>query len=166
MSRSKLIAFIVLITLAFGVALVCDALAGEKVKFRVVWYMVKFQSLDVAGEEGRILYLMEQKGIVTVLQGNKLLDGMVITDVGCGDQNTKMGTGSAHGVNEWTDRGGDKIYWTWEGKGVKGVWSGPITIMRGTGKFERLKGNANWTYNGVAPNQAYADWDGELEWSR
>ena len=33
MSRFKLFAFIALITLAFGVALISDALAGEKVKW-------------------------------------------------------------------------------------------------------------------------------------
>jgi hypothetical protein len=166
MSRLRIFALIALITFALGIALVGNALAGEKVKLRVVWYGVKWQSVDVAGEEGRILYNNEQKGIVTVLQGNNLLDGMVITDVGCGDMNTKTGIGSAHGVNEWTDRDGDKIYWAWEGKGTKEFWSGPITIVRGTGKFQGLKGHAIWTYYGVAPNQAYADWEGEVQFSR
>ena len=163
MSRFKLIACIALIILAFGVALVGDALAGEKIKARVVWYRIKWEPVNVPGEEGRIVFVYEQKGIVTVLQGNKQLDGIAVVDVGCGDMNTKTGTGSNHGANEFTDRDGDKIYWTWEGKQVKGVWSGPITIVRGTGKFERLKGKATWSYYGVTPNQAYADWDGELE---
>jgi hypothetical protein len=169
MFRFKILALIALFTFALGLALAGEAVAGQKVKFRVVWHNVKWETVNVPVEEGRILYLFEAKAIVTVLQGNKLLDGMLISDVGCGDMNTKTGTGSGHGVNEWTDRDGDKIYWTWEGNWTdmgKGVWSGPITIVRGTGKFERLKGNATYTYHAVAPKQAYADWDGELEWPR
>ena len=166
MSKIKIFAFIALIALAFGLALVGDAVAGEKFKLRPVWYGVKFEPVNVPGEEGRILFVMEQKGILTVLQGSKLLDGMVGSDVFYGDLNTKTGTGSGGGVIEWTDRDGDKIYWAWEAKVVKGVWSGPITSVRGTGKFEGLKGKATWIAFAAAPNQDYVDWDGELEWPR
>jgi hypothetical protein len=56
MSRFKLIAFIALITLAFAVTLVGDALAGEKFKGRTVNYTVKFQAVDIPDQEGHILY--------------------------------------------------------------------------------------------------------------
>jgi len=166
MSRFKILALIALFTFALGLALASDALAGEKIKFRAVWYTVKFEPLNVPGEEGRILYLVEWKGILTVFQGSKLLDGMVGSVVGYGDLNTKTGTGSGEGVIEWTDRDGDRIYWAYEAKAVKGVTSGPITVIRGTGKFEGLKGRATWINYEPAPNQTYTDWDGELEWSR
>jgi len=166
MSRFKILALIALFTFALGLALAADALAGEKLKLRNVFYTVKFEPLNVPGEEGRILLLLEQKGILTVFQGSKLLDGMVGWVVGYGDLNTKTGTGSGGGAFELTDRDGDKIYWAWEAKVVKGVWSGPITVIRGTGKFEGLKGKATWISYQVAPNQNYCDWDGELEWPR
>jgi len=41
MSRFKLFAFIALITLAFSVAIVGDALARERFKTRTVYYTVK-----------------------------------------------------------------------------------------------------------------------------
>ena len=66
MSRSKLLTVITLITLAFAVALVGDALAGEKFKCRVVWYWTKAESINVPGEEGRIMLIREDKGILTV----------------------------------------------------------------------------------------------------
>jgi len=45
MSKIRIFAFIALITLAFGVALVGGALAGEKVKGRTVWYTVKWEQI-------------------------------------------------------------------------------------------------------------------------
>ena len=167
MSRFKILALIALFTFALGLALASDALAGEKIKFRAVWYTVKFEPLNVPGEEGRILYLVEWKGILTVFQGSKLLDGMALFNVGVLDMNTKTGIGSGHGVIECTDRDGDKIYTTYEAKGVKGLWSGPWDFVRGTGKFEGLKGKATWSnVPNVAPNQNYSDCEGELEWPR
>ena len=166
MSRFKLIAFIALITLAFGVAPVGDALGGEKIKVRTVWYRVKAEVVNVPGEEGRIFFNAEDRGIMTVLQGSKLLDGMALFNVFVLDMNTKTGTGSGHGAIECTDRDGDKIYTTYEAKGVKGLWSGPWDFVRGTGKFEGLKGKATWSAVNVNPSQHYSDCEGELEWSR
>jgi len=166
MSRFKILALIALFTFALGLVLVGEALAGEKIKGRNVWYRVKAESVNVPGEEGRVFFMAEDKGIMTVFQGSKLLDGMALFHVCVLDMNTKTGTGSGHGVVECTDRDGDKIYTTFEGKGVKGVWSGPWVFVRGTGKFEGLKGKATWSTIRVAPNQSYVDWEGELEWPR
>jgi len=163
MSRFRILALIALFTFALGLALVGEAVAGEKFKLRAVWYTVKLESVNVPGEEGRIFFVCEDKGILTVLQGSKLLDGMVALDAYFGDLNTKTGTASGGGAIECTDRDGDKIYWTWEGKAVKGTWSGPATILRGTGKFEGVKGKITWVSFNVAPNQFYVDWEGELE---
>ena len=166
MSRHKTIMLIVLFAFAVSLTLAGEALAGEKFKARNDWYRVKAEFVNVPGEEGRIFYMWEEKGIQTVFQGSKLLDGMALFNVGVSDINTKTGIGSGHGVIECTDRDGDKIYTTWEGKGVGGPWSGSWTFVRGTGKFEGLKGKATWSSFTVAPNQDYADWGGELEWSR
>jgi hypothetical protein len=77
-----------------------------------------------------------------------------------------MGTGFAHGELLFTDRDGDKMYWTYEGKAGKSIWSGPSTFVRGTGKFEGMKGESTWTSFYPAPNQTYVDWDGEIEFPR
>ena len=91
------------------------------------------------------------------------MDGMAGLVVGSTDANTKMGTGFGHGEIIFTDGGGDQIYWAYEAKGEKGIWSGPATIVKGTGKFEGLKGKATWSQVVVAPNQLYVDWEGEME---
>jgi hypothetical protein len=166
MSRFKIFTLIGLFTFPLGLALVGEAVAGEKIKGRNVWYRVKAEVVNVPGEEGRVFFMAEDKGILTVFQGSKLLDGMALFNVFVLDMNTKTGTGSGHGVVECTDRDGDKIYTTFEAKGVKGLWSGPWAFVRGTGKFEGLRGKATWSSVPVAANQHYSDWEGELEWSR
>ena len=166
MSRSKILGIIALIVFAMGILLVGNSVAAEKFKWRAVWYSVKVQSVDVPGEEGRIMVVREDKGILTVLQGSKLMDGMAGVHAPFLDVNTKTGTGFVHGVIVFTDRDGHKMYWTHEGKGEKGIWSGPATLVRGTGKFEGLKGKATFSTVVVAPNQFYADWEGEMELPR
>ena len=163
MSKSKIAGIIALIAFAMGILLVENSVAAEKFKWRVVWYMTKVQSVDVPGEEGRIMLIREDKGVLTVLQGSKLMDGMAGVNVPCVDVNIKTGTGFGHGVILFTDRDGDKMYWAYEGKGENGPWSGPATAVRGTGKFEGLKGKATWFEVDVAPNQFYVDWEGEME---
>ncbi len=63
MSRSKGLAFIALITLAFAVTLEGDALAGEKIKNRIVGYTVKWEQVEVGDQEGHVVAVMEAKGI-------------------------------------------------------------------------------------------------------
>jgi hypothetical protein len=166
MSKSKIAGIIALIAFGMGILLVENSVAAEKFKWRVVWYMTKVQSVDVPGEEGRIMLIREDKGILTVLQGSKLMDAMAGVNVPSVDLNTKTGTGFGHGVMLFTDREGHKMYWTWEGKGEKRIWSGPATLVKGTGKFEGLKGKATWVQGVVAPNQSYVDWEGEMDLPR
>jgi hypothetical protein len=166
MSKLKIVGMMALITFAMGILLVGDALAGEKFKWRVVWYTVKDESTNVPGEEGRIMMIREDKGILTVLQGNKLMDGMAGLNVYYIDMNTKTRTGFGHGLMLFTDRDGDKMYWAFEGKAKGGPFSGACTIVRGTGKFEEAKGKATWSSLRVAPNQFYVDWEGEMDLPR
>jgi len=163
MPKSKIVGIMALIAFVMGILLVGNSVAAEKFKWRVVWYVVKVQSVDVPGEEGRIILANEAKGILTVLQGSQRMDRMAGVVVISGDVNTKTGTGFNHGVIQFTDRDGDKMYWSFEGKTVKGSSSGPMTFVRGTGKFEGLKAKATWSSVTVAPNQFYVDWDGEME---
>lgn len=166
MSKSKFLGIMALIAFVVGILLVGNSVAAEKFKWRIVWYSVKVQSIDVPGEEGRIMAVREDKGILTVLQGSKLMDGMAAVHAPSIDVNTKTGTGFGHGTILLTNRDGDKIYCTWEGKGEKGLWSGPASIVRGTGKFEGVTGKAVWSSVNVAPNQMYVDWEGEIELPR
>jgi len=163
MPKSKIVGIMALIAFVMGILLVGNSVAGEKFKWCIVWYVTKSESVNVPREEGRIMLVSEAKGILTVLQGSQRMDRMAGVVVYSGDVNTKTGTGFNHGEIHFTDRDGDKTYWSFEGKGVKGRFSGPMTFVRGTGKFEGLKAKATWSTVTVAPNQFYADWDGEME---
>ena len=166
MSKSKIVGMTVLIVFAMSIFLVGNAVAADKFKWCVVWYVTKSESVNVPREEGRIMLVSEAKGILTVLQGSQRMDRMAGVVVFSNDMNTKTGTGFNHGVIQFTDRDGDKTYWSFEGKAVKGRFSGPMTFVRGTGKFEGLKAKATWSSVTVAPNQFYADWEGEMELPR
>ncbi len=163
MSKSKVVGMMVLIVFAMTIILAGNALAGEKIKWRAVWYMVKAETVNVPSEEGRILILYENKGILSVFQGNKAMDGLAGINVGVVDANTKTGAGFGHGELHFFNAKGDKMYWKWEGKGEKGVWSGQCTAIKGTGKFEGLKGQARWTQFSINEKQNYVEWEGELE---
>ena len=158
MSSSKIFAFITLITLTLGIAMVGEALAAEKVKGRNVYYTTKWQQIPVGDEEGHIIAISEAKSITTILRGKAIPDGLVGRSVGLRDMG-KAGVRSIHVYEEFTDKDGDKIYC--EDKG-EGKWS----YVKGSGKFEGIKGGGTATYYPLSPEQGYADWEGEVELPR
>jgi len=166
MSRFRTFAFIAVITLAFGVAAISDAVAGERHETRVVKHSAKWQPVEVPGEEGKVLASFEQKGIETNLGGKPLFDGWLWHVVGLLEVNEKTHVGSGYGYTLSTDRGGDKVYMQWEGKRVQGDlhWRGTGTIVKGTGKWEGIQGKCTWIETNPAPGQMYddVDWDIEL----
>jgi hypothetical protein len=74
MSRFKLSAFIILITLAFGVALVGSALAGEKIRVQAtnVFHLSEVASHPVEDVEGHVMILYKGEG-VELLKGGELV---------------------------------------------------------------------------------------------
>ena len=168
MSRFKLIAVIALITLAFGVVLVGDALAGEKVKFRDANYRVKIEPVAVGDEEGHVVVVWEGKGICTNLEGKKFLDGWLHRQAGLTDVNRNAGTWSTQGYSEFTDPDGDKIYAAWEGKKVKKdiPGEGTVRLIKGTGKWQGIQGKGNWISYSPAADRVYSDTEWDVEWPR
>ena len=166
MSRFKLFAFIALIALAFAVTLVGDALAGEKVKCRVVGYTVKWEQVEVGDQEGHVVAVAEAKGINSTILGKTMPDGMLYRLPCLLDINLKTGVGSlVVGYSEFTDRDGDKIIhkvtgkYPGGGKAAEGEW----TCIKGTGKFEGMQGKGTWLGHDLTPTQWYVDWEGEVE---
>jgi hypothetical protein len=63
------------------------------------------------------------------------------------------------------------MYYRWEARRTKGklwasTWEGKITIPRGTGKYEGIKEKGTSSSHTIAPNQAYEDWELEVELPR
>jgi len=168
MSRFKLFGFIALITLAFGIALVGDALAGEKYKSRTAYYNTKWEQIEVGDQEGHVLAVGEGVGIVTLLEdGIPTTDGAVERTAGLYDLNLKTGTLSARGYSTVTDRDGDKTFSVWEGKMVgqpgKARGEGTFKYVGGTGKYQGIKGGGTWVSHRITPTQRYSDVQGEYE---
>ena len=150
-----------LVAFTMSIALVGNAVAGEKFKWRIEWNMGKPAVVNVPGEEGQIMSLREDKGVLKVLVGSKVMDGMAGVNVGANDMNTKTASGFGHGEIHFT-RGEDNMYWAWEGRAKNGPWSGPATLGKGTGKFAGMKGKATWSLVPVSAEQYYVHWEGEL----
>jgi hypothetical protein len=171
MSKSKIIGMMTLIAFAMGIFLVGDALAGEKFKGRTVWYCTKWEQIGVPGKEKHLLAVNEAKGISINTEGKAFAEGAVERSVGVFDIDIKTETGSSQGYQESTDRDGDKIYYRWEAKRVRGklwaaVWEGKFTILSGTGKYEGIKGEGTFSYYNPAPMQSNAEWEMEVELPR
>ena len=168
MSKTKIIALVALIILAFCMTTIGNAVAGEKFKLSTVYYAVKWEHINVPGEEGHLVAAQEAKGISRNMEGETFGDGWVDHQASVFDINLKTGLGSGHGYGEVTDRDGDKYYYTWEGKRMRGkiwasYWRGEMTIVKGTGKYEGIKGNGTFSAYPIASMQWYSDTELEVE---
>lgn len=171
MSKIKIFAFITLITLAFGVAVAADALAGEKYKIHSVLYTVKWETINVPGEEKHLLALADSRGVTSNLEGKPFGDGLVHQSVGLLDIDLKAESGSANWYEEYTDRDGDKICTKSEGRRIKGQywggsWEGTLIIVKGTGKYEGIQGRAKWSFYNPAKMQTVVDGEWEVNLPR
>ena len=158
MSRSKLITFIALITLAFAGALVADALAGEKgnVVVRDVFFSAGYTSAKVPDLEGHVMNLIEAKGMSFSEKWGSCLLTMSAT------QDYTKGVGPYQGYIHYTypDASTITIKITGEGKGSsrgEGTW----TYLKGSGRFEGIEGGGTREYTVLGPGQWYADAEGE-----
>lgn len=167
MSRYKIMAFMLLFAFVIGLALVGDALAGEKVKFRSTAYLVKAEFIPIGDEEGHILDVWEGKGICINKEGKKFMEGWLYREVGLADENSKTGTWFSQGYAEYTDPEGDKIYEAWQGKRVKDRTNeGSARLVKGTGKWQGIQGKTKWIVYLAADDRWYSDEEWDVEWPK
>ena len=157
MSRFKLIAFIALITLAFAVTLVGDALAGEKGKLvsRLVFHVTTFQSVKVGDVEGHTIWLIEQKAIFF----NQKWGAGLLTTTGMGEDLNGEWTGG--GFDQYTFPDGTTYTDRWEGKGGASGGQGTWTTLKGTGKLAGMQAHGIWKSHPLGPGQAYSEGEGD-----
>ena len=172
MSKSKIVGIMALIAFAVGIFLVGNAVAGEKHRLSTVYHMIKWEQMNVPGEEGHVIALWDAKGVIRNKDGKRFGEGVIIHTVGSFDWNMKAGIVLAHFYDEWTDRDGDKIYSKSESEGKLKIGEmGPFlegrnTFTRGVGKYEGIRGGFTWRGYALPPDQSYADWDVEVELPR
>ncbi len=171
MFKPKIVVMMALMVFATGILLVGDAVAGEYVKVRNANHNVKWQQIDVGDLDGHVIAIGEVKGVTTNLERKWFNDGWSFRGMGLYDLNPKTGLGAGHGYGEHTDRDGNKYYFIWEGKSLKGgkygtdYWEGTWKAIKGTGKFEGIHGKGTFQSYAIG-DQAFDDWEGEVELPR
>jgi hypothetical protein len=161
MSRSKLFAVLIVVPFVLVVAMIDGAVAAEKVNLQGTSVTTNSQSMEVGDEEGHMLIIFESKQIyINQNTGEK----SVSTTKNMMDINVKTGQGTLKGYGETTYPNGDKIFRVHEGKPVgKGHWQGTHSYLKGTGKYEGVKGKGTWDSYSLAPQMSYMEIDGEVE---
>jgi hypothetical protein len=144
MSKSRIIVLSAFIIFAFGVTVVGDALAGERIAARIFKHSVKYEQAEVGDVKGHVVAVYENVGIVNNKKhGASFLGGWEYHECGLLDMNTESGVGSGNGYFEYIDRDKDKICGTWKGNMMNGIWKrGEFVWFKGTGKFEGIKAGA------------------------
>ena len=161
MLRSKIISVTTVFLFVFGIAMIDCAAAGEKMKWHGAGFTVKWEQMEVGDEEGHVIAIYEEKQIYfNENTGEKTSS----TTIGLLDINIKTGQGSGHGYGVSYLKDGAKTFRTWEGKSVgEGHWKGTYSLIKGTGKYEGIKGGGTWDSYSLAPQQSYLEVEGEEE---
>ena len=161
MFRSKLFSVLTVVLFVFGIAMIDCAVAGEKMKWHGASFTTNWQQIEVGDEEGHVVVVYEAKQIYfDELTGERWAG----PEANMLDINLKTGQGFVQGYGSVTDKDGDKQFRTHEGKPVgKGHWKGTWTCVKGTGKYEGIKGGGTWDSYSLAPQQSYVEVEGEME---
>jgi hypothetical protein len=162
MSWSKIFTVATVVVFVFGAAMIECAVAGEKFKSHGVSFVTGWNQLEVGDEEGHVLATVDQKQLYfNETTGEK----NVSTSKNLMDINLKTGQGSLRGYGVETHANGDKIFRMHEGKPVgKDHWKGTWSILKGTGKYEGVKGKGTWDSYSMGQGQpSYMEVEGELE---
>jgi len=161
MSKSKIIALAALIIFAFGM-FVTQAGAAT-MKFRIVWFHTKVETIQVGDVQGHNLHLGESTGLASVETG----EVAVATAKWFGDY--AKGTGIVPiAYCRLTFEDGSTIdtkgiikMWP-DPKGKGSLFEGTSEIYRGSGQYAGIQGKGSYTGRRVAPlgaaAQFYYDW--------
>ena len=163
MSPSKIFAATAVVVFVFGIATIECAVAGERIKAHGASFTVKWEQIEVGDEEGHVIGISES---IQIYFNETTGEKSTSTSIGLMDINIKTGQGSGHGYGYGVSllKDGAKRIRTWEGKSVgNGHWKGTWSYIKGTGKYEGIKGGGTWDSYYLAPQQSYLEVEGEME---
>ena len=161
MSKIRIYAVMIALTLILGLVSIKIVSAGETVKIKASGTSIntKWHQIEVGDEEGHVIavfqntqaWVVEPAGIKTTQYSR-----------GTMDLHKKTGQGTMQGYSIMTYPGGDKRYASFDGKiAGKGKWEGTYTDLGGTGKFEGCKGGGTWKTQSLGPGISHIEAEGE-----
>jgi hypothetical protein len=160
MFRSKLFIVFAVFSFIFVITMFDCVLAGEKIKVHGTSFTTDWQQTKVGDEEGHILGIQQSTQVyINEITGEKY----VSTGTNSFDINPKKGYFTMNGYGITTDPEGDQLIRKTKGKPVgKGHWKGTTTYIKGTGKYEGVKGSGTWESWSLTPKISYIE--AESEW--
>lgn len=163
MSWSKIISTVAVIIFVLTIVTINCAVAGEKVKVKThaATFSGKIEPVEVGDEEGHVLFTYKAEQIYFNENTGERLHGPFVNFM---DINMKTGQGFLQGYGSTIDKDGDKIFRTHKGNPVgKGHWKGTWIYVKGTGKYEGIKGEGTWESFSLSPDKSYVEIEGEVE---
>ena len=162
MSWSKILAVSAIVLFVLGIATIDYAVAGEKMKSHGTSFNTEMKQIEVGDEEGHVMIITKSKTLyINDINGMKVVG----TSVNTMDINPKAKQFSLRGCGWTVDKDGDKIMREHEGRPVgKDHWKGTWSYIKGTGKFEGIKGSGIWNSYSMGQGQpSYIEVEGETE---
>ena len=149
MNRRSIFALAAIAMIGSSVASI--ARADEVVKFRIITHATSAQTLNVDDVEGHILVLGHYDGLATFPDGSIGAATLTFT----ADYIKGVGTFSSY--FSVAEKDGSTLWWKGSGQGKPGEGTTtvfpefPISVIRGTGRFEGATGNGTQTGARVVP---------------
>ena len=162
MSWSKILTITTVVVFVFGLAMIDCAVAGEKLRVHGVSFTTDWKQIEVGDEEGHVIAIYKAKQLYV---DDKTGEKMVSDEVNSLDINLKTGQDTVTGYGVEIFPNGDEIFRVHEGKPVgKGHWKGTWTYVKGSGKYEGIKGGGTWdSYSMRRGQPSYVEVEGEAE---
>jgi len=137
-SRSSLAGAVLLI--AASLLLSATQARTETVKFRGVFHQIKVEDIEVGDVPGNVIGIAENKGLVFFENGEVATYSEVLTF----DFTNGSFTGQGYTIITFEDGSTQVIKFLGTDK-EKGLWKGTFTYLRGSGRFEGIKGSGSFT---------------------
>jgi hypothetical protein len=169
MKAIRVMAFVALIGFALGIAIVGDALAGERYKIAgtVTAATTKSEVFNVGDTEGHIVLLGESEGVNVSTGERNFLDGA--QNVGLDFVDLVMGNGPGQSYCK-VSKGKDAAFYKTDGKATttlsaEGIpvttFAGTYSYYKGAGQFEGIQGGGTYKGKYISRTIWVADWEGE-----
>ena len=137
-SRSSLAGAVLLI--AASLLLSATQARAQTVKFRSVFHSIKVEEIEVGDVPGHVVGVIEDIGLTFYENGKIATMSSVFTF-----DNT-YGIGTAQGYSIYTFEDGSTQVHKWQESWTeKGLCKGTFTYLRGSGRFEGIKGSGSFT---------------------